>query len=186
MVSRAFIWFEIINFQFPLFPGSKRIWNAWSDASEEGVFSDVYTSEKMPEDLGDYFAPGEPNGGISENCLISRFEAEGGQAFRMSDVSCTDKFPAYCFLPKVPQLKMRGNFLTLQSGNLLKLCILKDSMKILTFCTVLIQCICKLASLSSMDLLTHSYFWTRNCKSGKLSELPTKMSMHWRIQLTHR
>ena len=72
----------------------------------------------MPEDLGDYFAPGEPNGGISENCLISRFEAEGGQAFRMSDVSCTDKFPAYCFLPKVPQLKMRGNFLTLQSGKM--------------------------------------------------------------------
>ena len=85
------------------------MWNAWSDASEEGVFSNVYTSEPMPDNLKSLFAPGEPNGGTSENCLISKFEAEGGEEFRMSDVSCMDKSPAYCLLPTIPKLKMRGN-----------------------------------------------------------------------------
>ena len=85
---------------------SEFFWNGWTDEKEEGIFRNVYTGEKMPQEMWNNFPPGNPDGGTSENCLISWFE---GNEMPMTDISCNDAWAvAFCELRKMPQLTMRG------------------------------------------------------------------------------
>ena len=82
------------------------IWNGWTDEIEEGVYRNVDTGEKMPQDLWKTFAHGKPDGGTTENCLVTQF---GYNTTSMEDFSCNDAwFVAVCSLDKAPQPKMRG------------------------------------------------------------------------------
>ena len=117
-------------------------WNGWTDEKEEGTFRNIYTGEKMPEELWNNFPPGDPDGGTSENCLISFFE--GDQMF-MTDFSCNDAWSvAFCELEDMPRPTMRGLYFHLNS------CLPHDYLDLfqvlmttLTYPTPLIHCNCK-------------------------------------------
>ncbi len=79
------------------------LWSGYWDAPREGVFSDVNTGR--PLSAGDYqpWWPGEPNGGIIENCAVV-------WAFRdmWNDYTCDIELCGFCELEEVPVFQIRG------------------------------------------------------------------------------
>ena len=44
------------------------MWAGWTDMENEGTFTDVNTGKALDYDI---WWPGEPNGGVLENCAVS-------------------------------------------------------------------------------------------------------------------
>ena len=79
----------------------KNIWLALDDSDSEGEWSDFYDRKAVNFSLP--WIEGEPNGGISENCVALK------SPIGVMDVRCDD---SYCFCPcdrtQVPYLRLRG------------------------------------------------------------------------------
>jgi hypothetical protein len=78
------------------------LWGPYSDEETEGQFVDYYDDDTLPHDM---FGPGQPNGGTSQNCVISM----GGAYY---DIGCssldTDHYGCSCQYQDLPIVKLRG------------------------------------------------------------------------------
>ena len=78
------------------------LWGPYSDEETEGQFVDYYNDDTLKHEM---FGPGQPNGGTSQNCVISM----GGAYY---DIGCsspdTDHYGCSCQYQPLPIVKLRG------------------------------------------------------------------------------
>ena len=81
---------------------TNELWNLpYTDEMEEGVFRNVYSNLTF-RNVSEYYAPGQPNGGKSDNCLS--WFSKG-----LWDVGCNSIYRTLCMIPKdKPHLVLRG------------------------------------------------------------------------------
>ncbi len=80
-----------------------KIWTGWTDAESEGTFVDV--NDGLLNLTANSFSPwnpGEPNGDVRENCIISWEHGD------WNDQSCDDPFCVACNVNERPVFIMKG------------------------------------------------------------------------------
>lgn len=83
-------------------PSTRPFWIPYKDENGKDIFSHVYTGSSFIN-ITENFAPGEPNGGRTPNCL--KWASDG-----LSDASCSQAgYLSFCKIPKTePYLVLRG------------------------------------------------------------------------------
>ena len=76
------------------------MWAGWTDMEKEGTFTDVNTGKALDYDI---WWPGEPNGGVLENCAVS-WPTRGAWI----DYMCFETAKGFCNIQPRPRLIMRG------------------------------------------------------------------------------
>ena len=79
---------------------SAMMWAGWTDMENEGTFTDVNTGRALDYDI---WWPGEPNGGVLENCAVS-----WPTRAAWIDYMCFETAKGFCNIQPRPRLIMRG------------------------------------------------------------------------------
>ena len=79
-------------------------WAGWNDLKDEGTFANALSGKELKEEDGFWpWYPGEPNGGILENCAVVWPIRNG-----WNDYMCFQEAYGYCKILPRPILIMRG------------------------------------------------------------------------------
>ena len=79
-------------------------WAGWNDHKDEGTFAHALTGKELKKEDGYWpWYPGEPNGGVLENCAVVWAIRDG-----WNDFMCFEKAFGYCLIQPRPNLILRG------------------------------------------------------------------------------
>ena len=79
-------------------------WAGWNDHKDEGTFAHALSGKELRKEDGYWpWYPGEPNGGVLENCAVVWAIRDG-----WNDFMCFEKAFGYCLIQPRPTLILRG------------------------------------------------------------------------------
>ena len=161
-------------------------WAGWNDRKDEGKFAHALTGKELKREDGYWpWYPGEPNGGVLENCAVVWVNRDA-----WNDYMCFEKAFGYCLIQPRPNLILRGRWILheIEISIFVKVLSFKGCLQ--SCSAYLIAGIPWLQTSLSMDItvltaiLTQKYFLTTLPESGEWNSSLTKIREELLTSLT--